>query len=68
MEQDGWMYNTTRYGKPAMGPSMVCCVFVCNMWKAGGVFSNIDNDFQCAELTNWDVSRTGATLCRGVAW
>lgn len=30
-EQDSWMYNTTRFGEPAEGPAMVCCVFVCNM-------------------------------------
>jgi len=34
---------------------MVCCVFVCSMWKAGGVFAaSIDNEFACSEMTNWD--------------
>jgi hypothetical protein len=28
-ENDNWLYNTTRNGEPAVGPAMVCCVFVC---------------------------------------
>jgi len=43
-EQDSWMYDT--------GKSMVCDVFVCNMWRAGGI---IGDDFQCSELTPRDV-------------
>ena len=43
-------YNTTRYGKPAVGESMVCCVFVCHMWKAGGIFG--ENGENCGEFTN----------------
>jgi len=53
-EQDSWLYQTTRYGEPAVGKSMVCCVFVCNGWKAAGLFDDIDSDFNCGELTNWD--------------
>ncbi|CAM9245514.1 unnamed protein product [Ectocarpus fasciculatus] len=52
VEEDSWVYNTTRYGEPAVGPSMVCCVFVCTMWKNAGVFG--DMDFNCGEMTNWD--------------
>jgi hypothetical protein len=52
VEQDEWTYNTTRYGVPAEGPSLVCCVFVCNMWKASGLFG--DMDINCAEQTNLD--------------
>jgi len=54
-EQDSWMYNTTRNGNPAEGPSMVCCTFVCDMWKHGGLFSDIDSEVNCGELINWDV-------------
>mmetsp|Transcript_16542 Transcript_16542/g.23228 ORF Transcript_16542/g.23228 Transcript_16542/m.23228 type:complete len:581 (-) Transcript_16542:228-1970(-) len=54
VEQDHWVYNTTRNGKPAMAKSMVCCVFVCNVWKAGGLFADLDNEVNCAEQTNWD--------------
>eukprot|EP00298_Acanthocystis_sp_HF-20_P013871 c20540_g1_i1.p1 GENE.c20540_g1_i1~~c20540_g1_i1.p1 ORF type:complete len:590 (-),score=239.66 c20540_g1_i1:109-1878(-) len=54
VEDDTWMYNTTRNGVAAVGPSMVCCVFVCHIWKASGVFSGIDNVVNCGELTNWD--------------
>jgi hypothetical protein len=54
-EKDSYMYETTRFGKPIVGKSMVCCVFVCNMWKAGGIFKDsIDNDFNCAEAVNTD--------------
>lgn len=52
VEQDSWVYNTTRYGEPAVGRSMVCCVLVCSMWKAAGVFGDLD--FNCQEVTNWD--------------
>lgn len=51
-EQDAWKYNTTRYGKPAVGESMVCCVFVCHMWKAGGIFG--EHQENCGEFTNAD--------------
>lgn len=33
---------------------MVCDVFVCRMWKAGGLFDSIDNKVNCAEFTNKD--------------
>jgi len=56
VEQDSWMYKTTRDGKPFTGPSMTCCVFVCHMWKAGGMFDNLGRDtVNCAETTNWDI-------------
>jgi len=54
VEDDSWVYNLTRNGEPSTGPSMVCCVFVCRAWKAGGVFSEIDDEINCGELTNWD--------------
>eukprot|EP00929_Paragymnodinium_shiwhaense_P028623 TRINITY_DN16561_c0_g1_i1.p1 TRINITY_DN16561_c0_g1~~TRINITY_DN16561_c0_g1_i1.p1 ORF type:complete len:691 (-),score=165.32 TRINITY_DN16561_c0_g1_i1:431-2404(-) len=34
---------------------MVCDVFVCMMWKAGGVFKEINDDFNCVEQTNIDI-------------
>ena len=51
VEQDSWQYHTTRYNKtnPVMGPSMVCCVFACAVWKAAGVFG--DMEVNCGELT-----------------
>eukprot|EP00300_Choanocystis_sp_HF-7_P023849 c25234_g1_i1.p1 GENE.c25234_g1_i1~~c25234_g1_i1.p1 ORF type:complete len:589 (+),score=131.40 c25234_g1_i1:251-1768(+) len=54
VEQDQWMYVTTRYFRPAVGPSMVCCAFVCHIWKAAGLFAEIDEEINCNELTNWD--------------
>lgn len=53
-EQDTWLYNTTRYGEPAVGRVMVCCVFVCSTWKAAGVFGDLTDQINCAEQTNWD--------------
>jgi hypothetical protein len=54
VEEDSFMYNTTRNGQVAQGRSLVCCVFVCGMWKAAGVFGDMTDEIQCAELTNWD--------------
>lgn len=54
VELDSYVYDTTRNGVPARGKSMVCCVFVCNMWKAAGVFGELTQDINCAEQTNWD--------------
>jgi hypothetical protein len=56
VEQDKWRYHLTRYNRdtPALGPSMVCCVFVCNVWKAAGVFGPLADDINCGELTNSD--------------
>jgi hypothetical protein len=52
VEQDSWMYNTTRNGEPATGRSMVCCVYVCATWKAAGLFD--DKEVNCGEMTNAD--------------
>jgi hypothetical protein len=52
VEQDSWVYNTTRYDVPYEAPSLVCCVFVCNVWKSAGVFQGMD--VNCAEQTNID--------------
>ncbi len=46
-EKDGWLYETTRDGKPVVSYSMVCNVFVCNVWKAGGLFN--DADINCGD-------------------
>lgn len=56
VEQDVWTYNTTRNGKAVVAPSMVCCVFVCSMYKAAGIFNEIGSDINCGELTNYDVT------------
>ena len=54
-EQDAWMYNTTKNGVAVIDRSMVCCVFVCSMWKAAGLFTEIGNQIQCGEQTLWDI-------------
>jgi hypothetical protein len=54
VELDTYQYNTTRNGKPAVGPSMVCCVFVCEVWKHGGLYASINNTVNCGEAANWD--------------
>ena len=53
-ELDTYMYNTTRYGEPAVGRCMVCCMFVCSQWKAAGVFGENTDAINCGEMTNWD--------------
>eukprot|EP00854_Cymbomonas_tetramitiformis_P013157 gene13157-15536_t len=54
IEKDDWRYHTTRNNKPVIAQSMVCCVFVCNLWKHAGIFSEIDDSINCGELTNLD--------------
>jgi len=49
----GYKLNVNS-GGTTIGKSMVCNVFVCSMWKAGGLFAD-QPDFQCTETTNWDV-------------
>jgi len=56
IEPDGILYPSIfNNGTEAPSISMVCDVFVCSMWKAGGVFKAIDNEFSCIEQTNVDV-------------
>jgi len=55
VEEDSWVYQTTRYNQSTVGPSMVCCVFVCNMWKAAGLFGDLTDEINCAEQTNFDI-------------
>ena len=38
-----------------MGMSQICCVFVCNMWKAGGIFAGINDQLNCTEQQNVDI-------------
>ena len=52
VELDSYMYQTTRNGEPAVGRSMVCCVYVCASWKAAGLFG--DKEINCGEQTNAD--------------
>jgi len=54
VEEDSWMYNTTRYGVATKAPSKVCCAFVCHMWKACGMYTDLNDEVQCGEQTNLD--------------
>lgn len=54
VEEDTFLYNTSRYGVQTQGLSMVCCVFVCEMWKHAGIFDEVKQQINCAEFTNWD--------------
>lgn len=38
VEQDGWKYS----GQYHDGESMVCSAFVAAMWKAAGIFDDLD--------------------------
>jgi hypothetical protein len=52
-EKDEWSYSQTyNNGTKTQGTAMVCDVFVCRMWKAGGIFGDMDLD--CGEFTNLD--------------
>ena len=62
-EQDSWLYNTTRYGEPFVGKDMVCDVFVCNMWKAAGLFGSMEQEINCGEMVNWDVVSYSVAFC-----
>jgi len=50
IEQDDWIY---QFSNNRSGPSMVCDVFVAEMYKVAGIFGNLD--IQGSEFTNWDV-------------
>jgi len=56
VERDEWTYAMpTNEGPVVDGLSMVCCMFVCHMWKAGGLFVELGNDnVNCNEFTNFD--------------
>ena len=34
-----------------LAPAMICNVFVCNVWKRGGVFGDLGSQFQCGETS-----------------
>jgi len=50
-EKDGWKYPTTKDGQPSLSPVMICNVFVCNVWKAAGLFHDIKGEFNCGETS-----------------
>jgi len=36
---------------------MVCDVFVCSIWKAGGLFGDLADSIQCSEQTPRDIAQ-----------
>jgi len=54
VEDDTWNYTIARYNDTVQAPSSVCCVFVCHIWKAAGLFTSINNTVNCGEFTNAD--------------
>merc|ERR1711907_65045 len=58
-EHDSWKYSQQyNNGTKTLGKAMVCNVFVCNMWKAGGLFDDVPGGrdaINCGETQNWDV-------------
>lgn len=56
-ELDSWTYNMTWNNGTTTDKLQcsVCCVFVCRMWKAAGLFNEIDNQINCGEQTLWDI-------------
>jgi len=53
-EDDSWLYTIKRYNDTVQAPASVCCVYVCHIWKAGGLFEDIKNEINCGEMTNGD--------------
>lgn len=51
-EDDRWTYYD--YKTNTTGKSMVCDVFVCNLYRNAGLFDDLD--FNCAELTPFDMT------------
>eukprot|EP01006_Ploeotia_vitrea_P066503 TRINITY_DN95097_c0_g1_i1.p1 TRINITY_DN95097_c0_g1~~TRINITY_DN95097_c0_g1_i1.p1 ORF type:complete len:569 (+),score=59.53 TRINITY_DN95097_c0_g1_i1:247-1707(+) len=45
-EQDSWVYSD--------GTSMVCDVFCCHIYKAGGLFGDLADKINCVEMHNRD--------------
>ena len=55
-EQDDWEYHMFPESGPTQtGPSMVCSVFVCRVWKEAGIFHSIGDNVNCGEFTPYDV-------------
>merc|ERR1711902_324385 len=55
VEGDRWKYQMQKNdGSYVDAPAMVCCMFVCQMWKAAGLFENLGNEnVNCNEFTNF---------------
>lgn len=56
-EKDNWIYKTTRYGKEYESEISVCHTFVCKVMKKAGVFEPFGVDFDCNELTLFDLTK-----------
>mmetsp|Transcript_17737 Transcript_17737/g.26571 ORF Transcript_17737/g.26571 Transcript_17737/m.26571 type:complete len:583 (+) Transcript_17737:136-1884(+) len=55
-ERDDYVYEQqANNGSTVTAQSMVCDVFVCEAWKAGGLFGDLADSFNCTEATNWDI-------------
>jgi len=56
VEEDGWKYRQrTNNGSEVEGLSMVCCMFVCHLWKRGGLFERLGSDnVNCNEFVTFD--------------
>jgi len=51
VEDDNWEYTTTRYGEITTDKAIICCVHVCRMWKAAGLFD--EYEMNCGEFGNY---------------
>jgi hypothetical protein len=57
-EQDSWVYPD--------GPSMVCDVYACSIYKHAGVFGELADSIQCTEFNNKDLYTLG--IFNGTYW
>jgi len=55
-ENENWVYiQRNNANETVRDRSMVCDVYVCELWKAAGLFGDLSDKFHCTEATNWDI-------------
>lgn len=54
-EKDEWVYKTTRYGEEFESQVSICHTFVCKVMKHAGIFDQFNVNFDCNELSLYDL-------------
>ena len=44
VELDTYQYETLRYDEPVISDVSICHVFVCKVFKASGIFGDLENE------------------------
>jgi len=55
VENDSWVYKIKKNNQTTTGPSLVCSSLICSIWRAGGMFADINGEINCTEFMTWDV-------------